>query len=200
MRKYTLLLLLIITSFINAQDFSKKNSRFIHLKNGEKIPLYKVMSTKKNVFTYKKSEVTGIEKISADKIDMVVDPVTLSYKNVTVRNFDLYTWRYIKVGKKLVFVADIETGYCNAYVDPSIGSLYGFYVKRENENTATLIHDPGSFGKKIKKTGKIYFNDCDEVITNIKKSKVQNKFHQVFNKLAELVSLYNKNCAINDNN
>lgn len=202
MRIYSAVLLLLCNFYCFSQDYTPRNNdrgpliskSMVILTNGDTIEIGSLNRFKNDYLFVHESGSNKKLKIDAKSIDKVIHPRQLDYYNASVRTFYLKIWRAIKVKNKYVFAAEIESGYCSLYVNPK-GDSYDFLVQRKNEDAASVVHNPTGVGKKWNKAGKKYFEDCPQIVSIIKKSRVENKFHQLFEELSHTVSLYNQKCS-----
>ena len=175
------------------------------LKNGTsfrglvKFPMHSggLVSIGNTKFKYKKSRKSNIINYGADALDTVI---------FGDEQFAIVQYQYVSIKKnKSVLMELVTSGIVNLYtrtVSQYSNTFMGnqnfptsttidynaqYYLKRKEENVATLIAGPNSFASFNYKAKK-YFSDCEKII-----GYLENELYDL-NNLTELVDDYNLLC------
>lgn len=152
-----------------AKSYSSLHRKDLKLKkiNGEKVR-----------FPY--HELDKIEYVETDKWNLLKngnEDILLKFVKISDRN-----------GKLMMVVVE---GYCNLYLNHSYGSANDTsdaFVKRFDEEIATVLFKVQAIRKSFKSNASDYFKDCPKAINGIKSKKFNKK------NIKELVVFYNANC------
>tara|TARA_B110000093_G_C12776938_1_gene328886 strand:- start:91 stop:711 length:621 start_codon:yes stop_codon:yes gene_type:complete len=203
-KKYLIILTILCLSSVHAQYDNWTPAKVI-LKNGKsfrgwvKFPKHSggLISIGSTGFKYRKKKKGKTEKYGSDNVDEVIfgdeEFTTLHYKYVPIKKKKSVLMELAVRGKANLYTRtvlkrnSIFTGNPNF---PSTTTYYDdtqYYIIRNEEQKATLIAGPNSFGGFISKAKK-YFSDCSKIVDYL-----ENELYEL-NNIEELVDDYNLLC------
>lgn len=148
-------------------------------------------------FKYKKKKKSTTKKYGSDTVDQVIfgdeDFTTVHYKYVPIKKKKSVLMERVVRGKANLYTRTVLKSNSTFTGDPnfpSTATYYDdtqFYLIRDNEQKATLIAGPNSFGSFIF-LAKKYFSDCSKIIYYLESELYE------FNNIIELVDDYNLLC------
>ena len=202
----TLAFIIIISTLTSAQEGNIRDNEdvkaqkvpnsFVILKSGDTIPIAKVHEAKEDYIIAEKPVTYEKFEIASVKIDKVIWPQEINYTNGKSASFYFDTWRFVKLKKKSVFMAELVNGKCDLYLKLNFGlDNYSFFVKRQNEETAAELHKMTGFGKKFNKLGPKFFGDCPQLVEKFKESNAKHRLDYLVDELTSLITFYNESCS-----
>ena len=142
----------------------------------------------------KKQKLKGEKQLPIEDIEKLILNTKFRYTRENDANFFLPYSKFIKIKNRYIKVEIITEGFCELYIDLNDPSTYKFYVKRKTEENPVEIQAQTGFGKRFKKVGPKYFEDCNIVLELISKSEYKTRLDFLINTLEEIVNSYNENC------
>ncbi len=202
-KKYTLILL-IFTCYFGYGQYEWTPGKIV-LKNGisfrglVKIPIQTVgiVPMGSNKVQYKKNRKSNKIKYGSDDVNEIIfgdeQFATVHYQYVAVNKNKSILMEVVVKGTVNLYTRTVSQ-YNNTFIgnqnlptSTSIDYNSQYYLKREKEQTATLIAGQNSFGSFIYKA-KEYFSDCNDIISYLD----NDLYHE--NNLIDLVEDYNLLC------